>query len=56
MPKINVDGNIVREMTAEEAAEHERMNAEAPKPEVSLEERLIALEEMLRKFGLTLKE
>lgn len=44
MPKINVNG-VTREMTAEEIAEFERMQAEMPKPEPTPEERLSALEE-----------
>lgn len=43
MPKIDVNG-VVREMTAEEIAEMERMNAENPLPEPSAEERMAALE------------
>lgn len=43
MLKINIDG-IVREMTAEEIAEMERMAAEMPPPQPTAEERLSALE------------
>lgn len=43
MPKIDVNG-VVREMTAEEIAEMERMNAENPLPEPYAEERMAALE------------
>lgn len=43
MPKIDVNG-VVREMTAEEIAEMERMNAENPLTEPSAEERMAALE------------
>lgn len=43
MPKINING-ITREMTAEEVAEFERMQAEMPAPEPTPEERLAALE------------
>lgn len=42
--KINVNG-VIREMTADEIAEMERMAAENPKPELTQEERLTALEE-----------
>ena len=44
MPKINVNG-VTREMTAEEIAEMERMQAEMPTPEPTPEERLAVLEE-----------
>lgn len=44
MPKINING-ITREMTAEEVAEMERLNAEMPQPQETAEERLAALEE-----------
>lgn len=47
MPKINING-ITREMTAEEIAEMERMQAEMPKPEPTPEERIAALEDQLR--------
>lgn len=47
MPKINING-VIREMTAEEIAEMERMAAEMPKPEPTPEERLAALEEELK--------
>jgi hypothetical protein len=43
MPKIN-DNGIVREMTAEEIAEMERMAAEMPQPDPTPEERLAKLE------------
>lgn len=43
MPKINING-VTREMTAEEIAEMERMQAEMPKPEHTQDERLTALE------------
>lgn len=43
MPKIDVNG-VVREMTAEEIAEMERMSDENPLPEPSAEERMAALE------------
>lgn len=41
--KINENG-VTREMTAEEIAEMERMQAEMPTPEPTPEERLSALE------------
>ena len=44
MPKINING-VTREMTAEEIAEMERMQAEMPPPEHTTEERLAKLEE-----------
>ena len=44
MPKINING-VTREMTAEEIAEMERMQAEMPTPEPTPEERLAVLEE-----------
>lgn len=47
MPKINING-LVREMTAEELAELERLAEEMPKPEPTPEERIIALEEQLK--------
>lgn len=47
MPKIDMNG-VVREMTAEEIAEMERMAAEMPMPEPSEAERIAALEEELR--------
>ena len=37
MPKINING-ITREMTPEEIAEMERMQAEIPVPEMTAEE------------------
>lgn len=39
--KINING-VTREMTAEEIAEMERMLAEMPQPEPSMEEQLAA--------------
>ena len=41
MPKINING-VTREMTAEEIAEMERMQAELPQPEPSTEEKIAA--------------
>lgn len=41
--KINENG-IVRDMTAEEVAELEKLAAEAPVPEPTAEERIAALE------------
>lgn len=38
MPKINING-VTREMTPEEIAEMERMAAEIPQPEPTMEER-----------------
>lgn len=46
MPKINING-IVRDMTAEEVAEIERLAAEMPAPEPTPEERIAKLEEQL---------
>lgn len=43
MPKINING-IIREMDEKELAEYERMAAEMPTPEPTVEERLTALE------------
>lgn len=43
MPKINENG-VTREMTAEEIADMERMQAQMPAPEPTPEERLSALE------------
>lgn len=43
MPKINING-VTREMTPEEIADMERMQAEMPPPEQTPEERLSALE------------
>jgi hypothetical protein len=43
MSKIDING-VVREMTAEEIAEMERMAAEMPPPQPTAEERLSALE------------
>jgi hypothetical protein len=45
--KIN-DNGITREMTPEEIAEMERMNADTPAPEPSADERIAALEEELK--------
>lgn len=45
--KINING-VIREMTAEEIAEYERMMAEMPTPEPTPEERIAALEEELK--------
>lgn len=42
--KINENG-IVRDMTAEEVAELEKLAAEAPGPEPTAEERIAALEQ-----------
>ena len=47
MAKINING-VIREMTAEEIAEMERIQAEMPQPEPTPEERIAALEEQLR--------
>lgn len=44
MPKINING-VTREMTADEIAEMERMQAEMPPPEPTPEERLAAIEQ-----------
>lgn len=41
MPKIYING-VTREMTAEEIAEMERMQAELPQPEPSTEEKIAA--------------
>lgn len=46
MHKIIVNG-VTREMTAEEIAEYERMEAEKPIPEPSAEDRIAQLEEAL---------
>lgn len=46
MPKINING-VTREMTDEEIAEMERMQAEMPPPEPTPEERIAELEEAL---------
>lgn len=43
MLKINING-VIREMTAAEIAEMERLAAEMPTPELTPEERLSALE------------
>lgn len=43
MPKINING-IIREMTAEEAAELEAMQANTTTPSPTLEQRLDVLE------------
>lgn len=44
MPKINYNG-ITREMTAEEIAEMEKMQAEIPVPAPTPEDRLAVLEQ-----------
>lgn len=44
MPKINING-VTREMTPDEIAELERMQAEMPTPEPTPEERLAAVEQ-----------
>lgn len=44
MPKINING-ITREMTADEIAEMERMEASMPPPAPTPEERIEKLEE-----------
>lgn len=41
------ENGIIREMTAEEIAELERLAAELPAPEPTAEERIAALEEAL---------
>ena len=46
MPKINING-IVREMTAEEVAEMERLSAEMPAPEPDPNERMVQIEAAL---------
>ena len=46
MPKINING-LVREMTAEEVAEMERLAALIPQPEPTAEDRIKALEDAL---------
>lgn len=46
MPKINING-VTREMTPEEIAEYEAMQAEMPPPEPTPEERITELEEAL---------
>ena len=43
MPKINING-ITREMTEEEIAEFDRMQAQMPEPQPTPEQRLDALE------------
>ena len=47
MLKINING-VTREMTPAELAELERLASEMPKPELTPEERLAALEEQLK--------
>ena len=48
------ENGIIREMTPEEIAELERLQAEMPEPEPTAEERLSALEEaMLELLGVT---
>lgn len=44
MPKIYANG-VIREMTAEEISEMERMNSEVQSPERTPEERISTLEE-----------
>lgn len=46
MPKINYNG-IVRDMTAEEIAEMERINGEIPQQPVTLEDQIAELREAL---------
>ena len=47
------ENGVAREMTPEEIAELERLQAEMPKPEPTAEERLSALEEaMLELLGV----
>ena len=46
MPKINING-VVREMTAAEVAEMERMMEEMPKPEPTPDERMNEIEAAL---------
>lgn len=47
------ENGVAREMTAEEIAELERLQAEMPEPEPTAEERLAALEEaMLELLGV----
>ena len=47
------ENGIIREMTPEEIAELERLQAEMPEPEPTAEERLSALEEaMLELLGV----
>ena len=41
------ENGIIREMTTEEIAEMERLQAEMPAPEPTAEERLAALEEVM---------
>lgn len=43
MPKINING-VAREMTAEEIAELERMQAQTPAPTPTAEDRLTDME------------
>ena len=48
------ENGIIREMTAEEIAEIEKLASEMPQPEPTAEERLAALEEaMLELLGVT---
>ena len=48
------ENGMIREMTPEETAEMERLQAEMPAPEPTVEERLAALEEaMLELLGVT---
>lgn len=46
MPKINING-VVREMTAEEVAEMERLAEQTPPPEPTPEERMNEIEAAL---------
>ena len=39
------DNGIYRDMTAEEIAEHEKMQSEAPAPTPTIEERVVSVEE-----------
>lgn len=45
--RINING-VTRDMTPEEIAEFERIQAETPKPEPTPEERLLLVEEALK--------
>ncbi len=45
MPKINING-VTREMTAEEVAEMETLQAAMPAPELTMEERVADLESL----------
>ena len=46
MPKINING-VTREMTAEEVAEMEQLNASMPPPEPTPDERMTEIEAAL---------